>query len=157
MSPLWVISISASLWLLGKCSSSLTWILCSPTFPALTSPCRTNCSSPKGPHCVTPVPSASPTYVTLLSCGNLLQHMCFAYLHAKSLQSCLPFFNPVDRSLLSSSVHRFLHARTLEWVAMPSRGSSWPRDQTHVSCLLHWQMCSLPIVPPGTDTETVGN
>ena len=28
-----------------------------------------------------------------------------------------------------------LQARTLEWVAMPfSRGSSWPRDWTRVSC-----------------------
>ena len=67
MSPLWVISISASLWLLGKCSSSLAWILCSPTIPPLTPPCRTNCSSPKGPQCVTPVPFASPTCVMLLS------------------------------------------------------------------------------------------
>ena len=29
-----------------------------------------------------------------------------------------------------------LHARILEWVAMPSsRGSSQPMDQTHVSCI----------------------
>ena len=27
-----------------------------------------------------------------------------------------------------------LQARILEWVAMPSRGSSQPRDQTQVSC-----------------------
>ena len=46
-----------------------------------------------------------------------------------------------------------LHARVLEWVAMPfSRGSSWPRDQTHVSCLLHWQVGSLPLAPPGEGT-----
>ena len=30
----------------------------------------------------------------------------------------------------------FSQARILEWVAIPfSRGSSWPRDQTHISCL----------------------
>ena len=30
--------------------------------------------------------------------------------------------------------------RIPEWVAMSSsRGSSWPRGGTHVSCLLHWQ------------------
>ena len=35
-----------------------------------------------------------------------------------------------------SSVHRTLQARILEWVAIPfSRGSSRPRDQTHVSCI----------------------
>ena len=33
-----------------------------------------------------------------------------------------------------SSLHGILQARILEWVAMPSsRGSSWPRDRTHVS------------------------
>ena len=42
--------------------------------------------------------------------------------------------NFVDCSLPSSSVHGILQARILEWVAMPSsRGSSQPRDQTHVS------------------------
>ena len=35
-----------------------------------------------------------------------------------------------------SSVHRILQARILEWVTIPfSRGSSWPRDWTWVSCL----------------------
>ena len=33
-----------------------------------------------------------------------------------------------------SSIHGILQARILEWVAIfSSRGSSWPRDQTHVS------------------------
>ena len=32
---------------------------------------------------------------------------------------------------------------------MPSsRGTSWPRDQTQVSCLLHWQMGSSPLATP---------
>ena len=35
-----------------------------------------------------------------------------------------------------SSVDGILQARILEWVAMASsRGSSWPRDQTQVSCI----------------------
>ena len=35
-----------------------------------------------------------------------------------------------------SSLHEISQARILEWVAIPfSRGSSPPRDQTHVSCL----------------------
>ena len=35
-----------------------------------------------------------------------------------------------------SSVHGFLHARILEWVAIPfSRGSSRPRDWIQVSCI----------------------
>ena len=34
------------------------------------------------------------------------------------------------------SVHGILQARILEWVAIPfSRGSSWPRDWTRVSCI----------------------
>ena len=42
--------------------------------------------------------------------------------------------DPLDCTLPGSSVHGILQARILEWVAMPSsRGSSPPRDQTHVS------------------------
>ena len=38
---------------------------------------------------------------------------------------------------------------------MPSsRGSSQFRDQTRVSCLLHWQVDSLPLVPPGKPQTT---
>ena len=34
------------------------------------------------------------------------------------------------------SVHGIPQERILEWIAMPSsRGSSWPRDQTQVSCI----------------------
>ena len=55
--------------------------------------------------------------------------------HAKSLQSCLPLCDPVDRRL-PWSVHGILQARILEWVAMPfSRRSSQPRDRTCVSCI----------------------
>ena len=42
----------------------------------------------------------------------------------------------MDHSLTGSSVHGILQARILEWVAISfSRGSSWPRDQTWVSCI----------------------
>ena len=38
-----------------------------------------------------------------------------------------------------SSVHEILQARILEGVAVPfSRGSSWPRDWTLVSCIGRW-------------------
>ena len=71
-------------------------------------------------------------------------------LHARSLQSSLILFDPIDYSPSGSSVLGILQARILEWVAMPSsRGSSQPRDQAHVSCLLHWQVGSLPLVAPG--------
>ena len=55
---------------------------------------------------------------------------------AKSLQSCPTPCDSMDCSLPGSSVHGILQARILEWVAVTSpRGSSWPRDQTHISCL----------------------
>ena len=42
----------------------------------------------------------------------------------------------MDYSLPGSSVHGVLQARILEWVAISfSRGSSQPRDHTHVSCI----------------------
>ena len=44
--------------------------------------------------------------------------------------------NPMDCSLLGSSVHGILQARILEWVAISfSRGSSQPRNWTLLSCL----------------------
>ena len=48
-----------------------------------------------------------------------------------------------------------LQARIVEWVATPSStGSSSSRDQTLVSCLLHWQAGSLPLVLHGEHTHT---
>ena len=50
----------------------------------------------------------------------------------------------MDCSLPGSSVHGIFQARTLEWVAISfSRGSSQPRDGTHISCIgrqipYHW-------------------
>ena len=52
------------------------------------------------------------------------------------VKSCLTLCHPMDCSPPGSSVHGILQARILEWVAIPfSRGSSWPREQTHVSCI----------------------
>ena len=57
-----------------------------------------------------------------------------ACMHAKSLQLCPTLFDPIDCSLPGSSVHGILQERILEWVALPSsRGSSRPRDSTHIS------------------------
>ena len=59
---------------------------------------------------------------------------CMCFVCAKLLQSCPTLGDPVDCSLPGSSVHRILQARILEWVAISfSRGSSKPRDQTHIS------------------------
>ena len=54
-------------------------------------------------------------------------------------QSCPTLCDPMDCSPPSSSVHEILQASILAWVASSSsRGSSWPRDQTHfsfISCM----------------------
>ena len=52
----------------------------------------------------------------------------------RCLVSCLTLCDPMDCSRAGSSVHGMLQARIMEWVAISSsRGSSQPRNQTHVS------------------------
>ena len=91
---------------------------------------------------------------TLWNTGKLLYHChseCVIYWGDGKWQvfpqSCLILCDPMDGSRPGFSVHGVLQARILEWVAMPSsRGSSWPRDWTHISCiscigrwaLYHW-------------------
>ena len=51
-------------------------------------------------------------------------------------QPCLTLWDPVDCSPPGFSVHGIFQARILEWVAIFfCSGSSWPRDQTHISCV----------------------
>ena len=51
-------------------------------------------------------------------------------------QSCLTLWDCRDWGPPGSSVLGILQARILEWVAIFfSRGSSWPRDWTRVSCI----------------------
>ena len=58
-------------------------------------------------------------------------HVC-----AKSSQSCPTICDSMDHSTPVFSVQAILQARILDWIAMPSsKGSSQPRDQTHVSYL----------------------
>ena len=63
---------------------------------------------------------------------------------AHLLRSCPTLYNPMDCNPQGSPVHGILQARILEWVAMPSsRGSSWPRNRIHISCIAdrfstHW-------------------
>ena len=68
-----------------------------------------------------------------MACSAVLCH---------AAQSCPTLWDPVDCSPPGFSVHGVLQARILEWVAMPPfRGSSEPRDQTHVSfisCVGRW-------------------
>ena len=63
-------------------------------------------------------------------------------------QSCLTLLgDPIDCSLQGSSVQGNFQAIILEWVAISfSRGSSWHRDRTHISCLAGWLFT---MEPPG--------
>ena len=57
----------------------------------------------------------------------------------------MTLFDPMDRSLPGSSVHGILQARTLEWVAVPSRDPPHPESQPAAPAL---QADSLPLSPP---------
>ena len=53
--------------------------------------------------------------------------------------SCSALCDHMDCSPPGFSLHGILQARILEWVAMPfSRGSSQPRDRTHISYIGRW-------------------
>ena len=76
----------------------------------------------------------------------------FYLFHVRSVaQLCLTLCDPMDYSLLGSSVHGIFQARILEWITISSsRGSSQARDQTCVSCigrwiLYHWNTWEAPI------------
>ena len=69
--------------------------------------------------------------------GYISSHIYYLItLRAKSLQSCLTLCGHMNHSLPDSSVYGILQARILKWVFIPfSRGSSWPRDRSQVSCM----------------------
>ena len=81
----------------------------------------------------------------------------FICLHAKSLQSSLTLFDPLDCSPPGSSVHGILQAKILQWVAIySSGGSSWFRTWTCVSyrAAPAVQADSLPLSHWGSPTHT---
>ena len=65
-------------------------------------------------------------------------------------QSCPALCSPKDFSPPGSAVHGILQARILGWVAIPT-----PEDLSDLEIelpflgLLHWQVDSFPLVPPG--------
>ena len=72
---------------------------------------------------------------------------------AESLSRVRLLVTPPDCSPPASSVHGILQARTLECVAVPSsRGSSWPRDQTHISStsFISWRWWAGGFFTPST-------
>ena len=72
------------------------------------------------------------SYQSWLKLG-LKFHSTYMFLRAKSLQSCSILCDTMDCSLPGSSVLGILQTTMLEWVAFSSsRGSSQPRDRTHI-------------------------
>ena len=66
--------------------------------------------------------------------GKMYSEECF--MMSSVAQSCLILWDGVNCSPLGSSVHGTFQAKLLEWLAISfSRGSSWPRDWTHLSCI----------------------
>ena len=75
-----------------------------------------------------------PTFTLKTDCLKQNNKHCKVGLTLKSLSRVQLFVTPMDYSLPGSSVHGIFQARVLEWVAISfSRGSSQPRDWTHVS------------------------
>ena len=96
---------------------------------------------------LTIVPSSPSGLPALHLFANWLKgHTC------SGAQSCPILCDPVDCSPPGSCIHGILQARILEWAAMPfSRGSSWPRDQTRVSCTAGGYFTAKP---PGKSAHT---
>ena len=70
--------------------------------------------------------------------------LLLTYIHLVYLLSCPTVCSHLDSSLPVSSAHRISQARILEQVAiLLSRGSSWPRDRTHVSFIGKWVLLPL--------------
>ena len=65
----------------------------------------------------------------------------------KLLHSCPTLCDPIDCSLPGSSVHGNLPAIILEWVAVPF--SNTQGSNPSLLSLLHEQVGSLPLAPPG--------
>ena len=70
---------------------------------------------------------------------------------AKSLQLCSALCDPMNCSLQAPLSMGILQVKIMEWVTALLQGifptqASNPR----ISCLLHWQACSLPPEPPET-------
>ena len=77
------------------------------------------------------------TFLFLLWSVGYLEVCCLASIKWSEVAwSCLTLCDPMGCSL-PHSVHGIFQARVLEWVAISfSRGSSQPRDQTQVSCIV---------------------
>ena len=94
-------------------------------------------------------------WLSFLSIPSCIPHHGWYYLNSflpnhsriierKKVKSCPTLCNPMDCSLLGSSVHGILQASKLECIAIPfSRGSSHPRDRKPRSPILQVELYRL--------------
>ena len=79
--------------------------------------------------------------------NGLSECVCVCVCVCARSQSYLTLCNRMDYSPPSSSVHGIFQARILQYIASSFfRGSSRPRDQTHLSCAFcvgRWVLCQL--------------
>ena len=89
-----------------------------------------------------PLPGLRISWPPLRTAGSLITLFCCCLL------SCVRLFcDPMECSPSESFVHGIFQARILEWVVISfSRGSSWPKDWTHFSCIAGG---FFPTEPPG--------
>ena len=81
-----------------------------------------------------PAGALTSTKYALLSKQFNSKFMSFLLSSAKWIQWCPTLCNPMDCSPPGSSLHGVFQARILGWVAISfSRGSSQPRNRTHIS------------------------
>ena len=65
--------------------------------------------------------------------------VCVCGTCSNRFSSVLTFCDPMDCTMPCCTIHGVFLMRILEWVAMLSaRGSSPPRDWTHISCIGRW-------------------
>ena len=82
--------------------------------------------------------SSWPRNLTQVSCiaGRFFTSWAMREALYSVIQLCPTLCKSIDCSSLGSPVHGIFPARILEWTAISSsRGSSWPRDWTHISCI----------------------
>ena len=78
----------------------------------------------------------------------------FVCMHAQLLQSCPTLCKHRDYSLAGSFVQRILQVRILEWDAL-LQGIFTQGLNLCLLCPLHWQVGSLPLVPPGKPHQII--
>ena len=85
-----------------------------------------------------PLPFLNPTFTS----GSSRFTYCWSLkVKVKLLSRVRLFCDPMGGSPQGSSVHGISQARILEWVTIScSRGSSWHRDRTCLSCICSWTL-----------------